>query len=204
MPANVRSLEAIETVRVALASFREEIEQSLSTIDVEMRRVLDWLEHDRPRHWRTQVRIAMDAVTEARAALHRCLMYPVADERPSCHEERAALQRAEARLAYCQEKSERLHHWTREVQHEMFEYDGRIRQLRDTVEVDVPQAVAILERLLTRLHEYQAVRPRADGSADSLGSESMANELMPERAIPEPAKSQTPVAPLPNRTQETS
>ena len=66
------------------------------------------------------------------------------------------LKKAEARLAYCQEKSERLRHWIREVRHEMFEYDGRISQLKDVVEIDVPQAMAILDRLLTRLHEYQA------------------------------------------------
>src|SRR3990172_10784574 len=118
MTANVRSLEAIEAVRATFVSFRDELEQSLSMIDIEMRRALDWLEHDRPRFWRTQVRHATDAVTEARAALHRCLMYPIADERPSCHEERAALKRAEAPLVYCEEKSERLQHWTREARHE--------------------------------------------------------------------------------------
>ena len=152
----------------------------LATIDVEMRRVLDWLEHDRPRFWRRQVRDANDAVTEARAALHRCLMYPINDERPSCYEERAELKKAEARLAYCEEKSERLRHWIREVRHEMFEYEGRISQLKDVVEIDVPQAMAILDRLLARLHEYQSIRPVRGGLAASADSESLARELMPD------------------------
>src|SRR5262245_44922725 len=98
MPANVRSLDAIEAVRAALVSFRDELEHAVSTIDLEMRRVLDWLEHDRPGFWRRQVRDANDGATEARAALHRCLMYPINDERPSCYEERAELKKAEARL----------------------------------------------------------------------------------------------------------
>jgi hypothetical protein len=181
--ANVHSLEAIEATRAALASFRDELEQALAMIDIEMRRVLDWLEHDRPRFWRAQVRRAMDEVTAARAALHRCLMYPIADERPSCHEERAALERAEARLAYCQAKEERLKHWTREVRHEMFEYDGRISQLVELVESDVPQAIGILNKLLARLHEYQAIRhagATADGLATSVDSESIVAELWPE------------------------
>ena len=78
---------------------------------------------------RTQVRIANDQVHEAQQALHRCLMFPIADERPSCYEERAALKKAQARLAYCEEKEERVRHWQRTVQHELFEYEGRISQL---------------------------------------------------------------------------
>lgn len=170
MSANVRSLEAIETMRAALASFGDEVAQSLAMIDIEMRRTLDWLEHDRPRFWKVQVRKAMDGVTEARAALHRALMYPIADERPSCYEERAALKAAEARYAYCREKQERLRQWIREVRHEMFEYEGRISQLNDVIEIDVPQAIGIINKLLARLHEYQEIRT-------SIGREELAEAL---------------------------
>ena len=179
MPANVRSLEAIEAVRAALASFGEEIAQSLSTIDIEMRRTLDWLEHDRPRFWKHQVRRSMDGVTEARAALHRALMYPIADERPSCYEERAALKAAEARFAYCQEKEERLRQWVREVRHEMFEYEGRISQLNDVVALDVPHAIGIINRLLARLQEYQDIRT-------SVGSAELAEALWAATPPPSP------------------
>lgn len=196
MTANVRSLEAIETVRAALVTFRDEVEQALAMIDIEMRRVLDWLEHDRPPFWRKQVRDANDAVTEARAALHRCLMYPTGDERPSCYEERAELKKAEAWLVYCDEKSERLRHWIREIRHEMFEYEGRISQLKDIVEIDVPQATAILARLLVRLHEYQSIRTHTDGLATPAASETLAAELMPDRSVTSSAQVATPVAPI--------
>jgi hypothetical protein len=186
MTANVRSLDAIEAVQTALASFRGELELAITNIAIEMRRVLDWLEHDRPRFWRGQVRAATDAVTEARAALHRCLMYPIGDERPSCSEERAALARAQARLAYCEEKAEGLRHWIREIRHEMFEYEGRISQLVEIVEIDAPQAIAILDKLLARLHEYQSFQPHADRSRAAANMESLAIELMPERTIQQP------------------
>jgi hypothetical protein len=123
----------------------------------------------------------MDEVNAARAALHRCLMYPIADERPSCREERAALKKAQARLAYCEEKSERLTHWIREVRHEMFEYKGRIGQLSEIVEFDVPAAIGLLTKLLTRLEEYQAIRQHgaASGEPASSGGMALANELWP-------------------------
>jgi hypothetical protein len=162
--ANVQSSEAIEAVKSALAFFKDQIEQSLSTNDLEMRRVLDWLEHDRPRYWKTRVRTAHDEVTVARAALARCLMYPINDERPSCYEERAAVKKAEAQRIYCEAKSERLRHWIREVRHELFEYEGRISQIVELVEVDVPVAIGVLNKLMMRLEEYQAIRPRSGGS----------------------------------------
>lgn len=181
MAANVHSLEAIQNVRGALDVFRDDLDQAISTIDVEMRRVLDWLEHDRPRYWKKAVREARDGVTEAQQALHRCLMYPINDERPSCTEERADLKKAQARLAYCDAKSERLRHWIREVRHEMSEYQGRIRQLKDVVEIDAPQAMSILDRLIERINEYQAIRLQTGSTSVSVAaSESFARELMPE------------------------
>jgi hypothetical protein len=175
--ANVHSSEAIESVRNSLALFADHVQDALDELAGEMRRVLEWLEHDRPRFWKNQVRIAHDQVHEAQQALHRCLMFPIAGERPSCYEERAALKKAQARLAYCQEKAERLRHWQRTVQHELFEYEGRISQLVRTVEIDVPRAIAMLSRIVRRLEDYQAIRandPRA--AYDDL---SIARELWP-------------------------
>jgi hypothetical protein len=57
-----------------------------------------------------------------------------------------------------------VRHWQRSVQHELFEYEGRISQLVRLVEYDVPQAIGILAKIVRRLEEYQAVRaeePRA-------------------------------------------
>ena len=157
-PANVHSLEAIDALRMALVSFIDQVSEALAELDAEMRRMLEWLEHDRPRYWRTQVRLSIDRVHEAQQALHRCLMFPIAGERPSCREERAALKKAQARQAYCEEKAERVRHWQRTVQHELFEYQGRISQLVRLVEIDVPQAIGVLHKIVRRLEEYQSVR----------------------------------------------
>lgn len=157
-PANVHSLEAIDHLRMALVSFIDQVSNALTELDAEMRRMLAWLEHDRPRYWKSQLRLSMDQVHEAQQALHRCLMFPIADERPSCREERAALKKAQARQAYCEEKVERVRHWQRSVEHELFEYQGRISQLVRLIEVDAPQAVGVLHTIVRRLEEYQSVR----------------------------------------------
>jgi hypothetical protein len=176
--ANVHSIEAIDAVRRAVQLFDEQVADALTELGAEMRRMLDWLEHDRPRHWRTQVRKAHDEVHEAQQALHRCLMFPIADERPSCYEERMDLKKAQARLAYCQEKEQRVRHWQRTVQHELFEYEGRISQLVRLVEVDMPQSLAVLTKIVRHIEDYQSLRagsPRA-----SYDSVALVQDLWPE------------------------
>ncbi len=79
-PAKVHSTDAIEAVRLALVSFIDRVSNALSELSSEMRRVQEWLEHDRPGYWKHQTRLATDQVHEAQQALHRCLMFPIADE----------------------------------------------------------------------------------------------------------------------------
>ena len=179
--ANVHSLEAIDAVRGALISFVEQVRDALAELQSEMRRVADWLEHDRPRYWRTQIRLANDGVHEAQQALHRCLMFPIAKERPSCYEERAALKKAQARLAYCEEKAERVRRWQRTVQHELFEYEGRISQLVRVVEEEVPQAIGVLSKVLRRLEEYQSLR--GSDPRTPYNDLSMAREIWPDGEV---------------------
>src|SRR5438874_7128520 len=119
-PAKVYSSEAIEAVRRALMSFVEQVSDALTELSAEMRRMQDWLEHDRPRYWKTQMRQGIDLVHEAQQALHRCLMFPIANERPSCTEERTALKKARARLAYCEKKEDQVRYWQKTIRHEMF------------------------------------------------------------------------------------
>jgi exonuclease VII large subunit len=159
-PAKVHSSEAIEAVRMALISFAAQVGDALTELSAEMRRMQEWLEHDRPRHWKMQIRKAGDMAHEAQQALHRCLMFPVANERPSCTEERTALKKAKARLEYCQDKEDKVRRWQQTIRHELFEYEGRISQLVRLVEVEVPQAIGVLNKILRNLEEYHAVKTR--------------------------------------------
>jgi hypothetical protein len=169
-------VDAVVAVRNALASFIAQVADALTELEAEMRRMKEWLDHDRPRHWRMQVRVATEQAHEAQQALHRCLMFPIANERPSCYEERQALKRAQARLVYCQEKEDRLRHWQRSLQHEFFEYQGRISQLVRLVEVDAPQAMGVLHKIVRHIEDYHSVR-----SADPRAAyEDFAKQIWPE------------------------
>jgi len=153
-PAQVRSSDAIEQVALALARFEQRVQAALDALDSQVRRAGEWVEHDRPTHWRDQVHLAEDGVHAAKIELERCLTYST-QERPSCREQKAALVAAKARLDYCREKAEAVRRWQRDFRHESFEYDGRVGQLRRLIEVEVPRARGVLTKILRRLEEYQ-------------------------------------------------
>lgn len=154
-PANVKSTDAILAVKAALAGFCKQSSDGLEELNSEIRRTIEWLEHDRPAYWKERVRRAYDKVGEAKDELQRCLTFQASEShRPSCTEQKAALHRAQQHLKYCLEKQERVKHWNREVAHEMHEYHGRIAGLGTVLEADGPAALAVLERLVVAIEEY--------------------------------------------------
>ena len=157
--AQVRSSESIEQFRAALAKFESRAQDALDTLATELRRASNWLEHDCPAHWKRQAKLGEDAVHQAKLDLERCLIFPVAGERPACREERAALKKAQQRVEYCREKNERVKHWSRQLHHELFEYEGRIGQLQRLLETDLPKARARLQQIVRRLDEYRIEKP---------------------------------------------
>ncbi|QDT70083.1 hypothetical protein MalM25_30280 [Planctomycetes bacterium MalM25] len=161
MPAKVESFEALELVRDELIRFKQRSTDGMGELAGEIRRVLDWIEHDRPAYWKMRVSKAFDAVGEAKANLSRCLMYPLNDETPSCAEEKAELKKAQAYLAHCEEKQRRVREWVRVLRHEMHEYEGRMSQLKSLVEIDTPRTIALIERQTEALERYLSGTPAA-------------------------------------------
>ena len=160
-PAQVRSVEAIEHFRLQLAKYEQRVQSALETLTAEMQRAADWLEHDRPQHWKVQTKRAEDAVQQAKLDLERCLIFPIAGERPACREEKAVLRKARDRVDYCREKSERVRHWKRQMHHELFEYQGSVGQLKRILETELPAARAKLQQIVRRLDAYQVEKPKS-------------------------------------------
>lgn len=158
-PAKVLSTDAIEAFKVALAKFELRVQNAVDVLQSELHRTEGWLQHDRPSYWKDQLHQAEDEAHNAKIELERCLLFTLNGERPSCREQRAALDAAKRRVAYCREKGEAVKHWQRTFRQEEFEFTGRLGQLRRTLESDVPRARAVLEQIMRRLEEYQIERP---------------------------------------------
>src|SRR5688572_11798879 len=103
--ANVNSVQAIQDVKAALAVFVQQAGGALEEVDLEIRRVLDWVLNEQPGYWQRQIRQSEEAVNQARIDLHRCrLSKGTKDYTPDCSEQKDALRRAQQRLEDAREK----------------------------------------------------------------------------------------------------
>ena len=156
--ANVTSLDAMRHFRHALARFVEDATNALTALHMEVYRAMDWLEHDRPHYWRNEVRRCYERVAQARAELEKAKMKEVAGHRPSCYDEKKALELAKQRLKRAEEKVELVKRWAILVRDEMNEYRGRLGALERCLETDIPRTIAMLDRSIAALESYVEVQ----------------------------------------------
>jgi hypothetical protein len=202
--AYVGSIDAVRDFRAALHTFLQEVRESMCSYDLEMRRTLEWLLEAQPKRWQQEARRSEDAIVQAKIELERCRSSKLpGGEQPSCSEERKSLERARQRRDYVLEKIEAVRKWGYVVEREAAEYTGRANQLSGVFDSDLPQAIATLDRVLTALESYAALK--VESSAPALGSASTPAPDRPPIARPaaEAPPAQDPgVASATDETQE--
>jgi hypothetical protein len=152
--ANVTSIEALRLLKAALVTFDEEVQAALVALEMEARRPVDWVEHDRRRYWPREVRKASDVVSEARLALQRCELTISGDDSRSCYDERKALQKAKKRLEKCDDKVRALRRWAPQIRKEVEEFEVQTAKLKQYLESDFSKAPGALERMAAALDRY--------------------------------------------------
>ena len=160
--AKVTSIDVVELFAAALNCFGEDAKTALDGIDMEVRRALDWIRREQKEYWTQRVRRGWDEVNIARKELERKMMFYPGDDRPSCHDERLALEAAKRRLRLAQEKIEAVKRWSHRAEREVNEYIGAIQQLRRWMEFDLPQGLADLGRMARALEDYVALESSAE------------------------------------------
>jgi sensor histidine kinase regulating citrate/malate metabolism len=162
MSAHVRDIQVIREFRAAVLEFIDEATSSLEAMLMELQRGVMWVEQDRPRYWTNEVRKGFDKVAETRVSLNRCQMRTVAGQRSSCIEEKQAFAKAKLRLQHCQEQVDQVKRWTVKVRHDSDEFRARLSALKRLLEIDLPQACALLEQTAAILESYAEIVPPSE------------------------------------------
>lgn len=191
--AKVTSIDVIEHFAAALNCFGEDAKTALDGIDMEVRRALNWIQREQKDYWTQRIRRGWDEVNIARKELERKMMFYPGDDRPSCHDERLALERAKQRLRLAQEKIEAVKRWSHRADREVNEYIGAVQQLKRWMEFELPQGLADLGRMARALEDYVALESSAEpsfpddlaaligsGPATAAQTEEAASEPQPE------------------------
>jgi hypothetical protein len=175
--ARVQSIEALSRFRAALVEFAEGARHALGGIDIELRRVREWLEHDQPRYWKAQIKLWDQRKVEARSALHRKNLQRKDGFVPDVSQEKEALRICKHRIEEAERKLASIRRWVPLFQHALSEYQGRTRGLSDAASIDVERMLAMLDRMIIALEAYVSTAPPRESSGmPPIGSTGVAPE----------------------------
>ena len=167
----VADVETIERFRAQLIQAAETFGLALEEAEGDIERTVAWLESDRPDTWRKQIRKAQDKVVECKSALYRKQEIKATPEaRPSVVDERKALERAQRRLEFCEEKLRNTKRWSTELPRQAVVFKGALTGMHVMLDRDVPRINAMLKRMTEHLEEYLRGREESEQLLEILGT----------------------------------
>lgn len=152
--ARVTSVEAVREFRESLNVFCDDVRQALSAVEMESRRIVDWIAREQLGYWTRMIRVCQEELTQAKQDLFRRQLMKVGGEEPDVSEQRDAVRRAKARLEHAEEKAEKCRKWERALERPIEEYRSVAMQLSGLVEGDPPRIVTVLDRILGTIDAY--------------------------------------------------
>lgn len=153
--ARVTSVQAIVDFKVALLAFCQETKEVLATIDMEIRRTMDWVQRDQLPYWQREIRNRQEELAQAKADLFRKQLTRISGQNPDYLEERKALRIATFRLEEAEDKVQICRSWAnRQLAQAVDEYEGPARQLAGMVEGNPAPIVISLDRIIGSLDAY--------------------------------------------------
>ena len=152
--ADVRSIESLKAFRLSIGTFGEEALAALGTVDAEVRRTVQWLQHDRRDYWQLQIKKRREQVAAARAEVFRRKLAKTADSTPAMSEQKEILRKAEASLHDAEVRAALVKKWEPMLQQAALEYRATTRRIANLASADVERAMMLLTRLVDALEEY--------------------------------------------------
>lgn len=157
--ANVRSIEAVRQFAVSVLQFQEDARQCVSALETQIKRILGWLERDRPAFWKREIEKCHRDMAEARVRLHQCRMRRHGDFRPTCFVEKKMLEKCQRDHEFAVKQLPVVKRWCITAHHEANEYFGRASQLTQILEREIPVLMALLHQSIERLESYAGAPP---------------------------------------------
>jgi hypothetical protein len=156
--AKVESIDALRSFRGALLKFAEMVNAGVHDAENDLHRTLIWLETEQSLYWRDQQRKTHEEVSRAEEAVRMKRVMKGFDGKPqSTVEEEKQLANARRKFEYADTKQRNVRKWVPVLQKEIMTFKGSIQRMSTAAQVDVPNAIGKLERLVIQLEEYAAL-----------------------------------------------
>ena len=173
--ARVTSIDVLPLLASAIAKFRGEAAGALDDLEIELRRALEWIHHERKEYWARELRRGYESQAQARLQLQQAMISRrIAGHEPACIDEKRALERAKRRLETAQRKVEAVRHWTGAIDRAADEFRRSRTQFAAWLEIDLPRAKTALNQMSESLVTYismeaPAEKPPSAPPADDFG-----------------------------------
>jgi hypothetical protein len=156
--ARVTSIETVSDFRAKLCEFGTKTRDTLSAIDMNIRRTFDWLT-ERLKYWQREIKVRQEEVTRAKIELEQRRNMGRDGRGPGTADQEKNLRKAQARLKEAEEKVASCKRWHPILEHAVREYYGPARALSGALDADLVVALAMLERKLAALDAYLSLAP---------------------------------------------
>ena len=160
--AGVTSLEALHDWYAALATFRSEADNALTSMALTLQRAAAWLDQQE-QYWQREIRIWEEEVSQAKTELMNRQFTDFLGHKLDTSLQEENLRVAKGRLAFAEERLDAVRRWHKRLPLEVREtYDGPVRQLGFLLETELPRGLAVLARQIAALEQYVNVHAPAD------------------------------------------
>jgi hypothetical protein len=216
--ANVLSVQTLKDFKLVMCNFAEEARNSLSGVDMELRRMRDWLERDQIGYWQSQIKRRQEALMQARADLHKRKISQQGSESVSDAEQKEALREATRKLRVAEEKLAMVKRLVPQLHHAIDEYHSHSQPLGDHLSGGFEKSLFTLEKMIGALESYLALHaptaprmdsfqetgPLAASSGSSTAGESATTNSASDTASADNAGGQTTTSANPTGAAETA
>ena len=168
--AGVGSVDAFRDFRAAFVKLGDASRNALIAVDIEIRRMLDWLEKDQAAYWKNEIRRREEKLNEAKAALHRKRITATFGNAVSDSEEILMVRRAQAKLEHAENKLKEVKQWYLTVEQAVNEYRGPAQLFGSALDAGVPRGLSALDRMAEIIESYLAVGTPGSGGAAGGGA----------------------------------
>jgi hypothetical protein len=174
----VLSVESLKDFRLSMVKFVEEARGALSGVDMELRRMRDWLERDQLGYWQAQVKKRSEEVMNARSELAKRKIAAQGSDTISDTEQKEKLREAMRRLRVAEEKVALVKRLIPQLHHSIAEYKSCSSPLSDHLNGGMDKSIHRLGSMIKSLEDYLALTapsaPRIDAPGGGSGSGSTA------------------------------
>ena len=163
--AKVTSIDVLPLVAASLQKFRGESAVALDDLEIEMRRIVEWIHHDRKDYWKKERDRAYERLNQARLQLQQArVAQKVGNHDPACIDEKRAVEKAKRRLELAYQKVDAVRRWTVTIDRALDDFQRCRTQFASWLDTDLQRAVAAVNKMSESLVSYINLEAPADSA----------------------------------------